>query len=148
LRIIRELLSKQPAGNATDIAAACVYLRNVLKKRSICFIISDFYSTSQYETALSILGQRHDCIGIHVWDKTERQLPDLGIIEVQDPENKQRFWADTTNPDVRKKYTQHFDQHKKQVEGIFQKAGCDLISLRTDLDYTNTLLQLFEKRNK
>lgn len=148
LRIIRELLSKQPVGNATDIAAACVYLRNVLKKRSICFIISDFYSTSQYETALSILGQRHDCIGIHVWDKTERQLPDLGIIEVQDPENKQRFWADTTNPDVRKKYTQHFDQHKKQVEGIFQKAGCDLISLRTDLDYTNTLLQLFEKRNK
>lgn len=148
LRMIRELLNVAPKSTRTDLEAACVFTRNVLKKRSICFIVSDFYSSTNYELALSVLGRRHDCIGIHVWDAAERQLPDLGIIEVLDPESGTLYATDTANPDVRRQYTTRFDAHRQRVQTIFQNAGCDLISLRTDQDYTPELIRLFDKRNR
>ncbi len=148
LRMIRELLNVAPKSTRTDLEAACVFTRNVLKKRSICFIVSDFYSSTHYELALSVLGRRHDCIGIHVWDAAERQLPDLGIIEVLDPETGTLYATDTSNPDVRRQYTTRFDAHRQRVQTIFQNAGCDLISLRTDQDYTPELIRLFDKRNR
>lgn len=148
LRMIRELLNVAPKSTRTDLEAACVFTRNVLKKRSICFIVSDFYSSTNYELALSVLGRRHDCIGIHVWDAAERQLPDLGIIEVLDPESGTFYATDTANPDVRRQYTTRFDAHRQRVQTIFQNAGCDLISLRTDQDYTPELIRLFDKRNR
>lgn len=148
LRMIRELLNVAPKSTRTDLEAACVFTRNVLKKRSICFIVSDFHSSTNYELALSVLGRRHDCIGIHVWDAAERQLPDLGIIEVLDPESGTLYATDTANPDVRRQYTTRFDAHRQRVQTIFQNAGCDLISLRTDQDYTPELIRLFDKRNR
>jgi len=146
LRIIRELLTAQATGTATDLEAALVCTRNILKKRSVCFIISDFQSNTNLEPALSVLGCRHDCIGIHIWDTTERQLPDLGIIEVQDPESGQTTWADTTDPTVRQRYTQRFDQHCNRLQTVFQQSGCDFISLCTSEDYAKVLLALFERR--
>ncbi len=148
LRIIRELLDAQPASTGTDLVGACQYVRNILKKRSICFIVSDFLTPQDYQLALSTLGRRHDCIGIHVWDPTERALPDLGIVETIDPETGLRNWADTTDPDVRRHYTQQFDAHVRRTQAIFQSAGCDLLSLRTDQDYAPELIRLFEKRNR
>jgi uncharacterized protein (DUF58 family) len=148
LRMIRELLNVAPKSTRTDLEAACVFTRNVLKKRSICFIVSDFYSSTNYELALSVLGRRHDCIGIHVWDAAERQLPDLGIVEVLDPETGTLYATDTAHPDVRRQYTTRFDAHRQRVQTIFQNAGCDLISLRTDQDYTPELIRLFDKRNR
>lgn len=148
LRMIRELLNVAPKSTRTDLEAACVFTRNVLKKRSICFVVSDFYSSTNYELALNVLGRRHDCIGIHVWDAAERQLPDLGIIEVLDPESGTLYATDTANPDVRRQYTTRFDAHRQRVQTIFQNAGCDLISLRTDQDYTPELIRLFDKRNR
>lgn len=146
LRIIRELLQVQPSEAPTHLEAGFVYLRNILKKRSVCFLISDFYSATPFETALSVLSRRHDCIGIHIWDPAERQIPDLGIIQALDPETGRPYWADTTQPSVRQLYTERFDRHLEEVQSIFNRCGCDFISLRTDQDYTQPLLRLFERR--
>lgn len=146
LRIIRELLQVAPVGKKTNLESGFIYLRNVVKKRSVCFLISDFHSNENYEMALGILARRHDCVGIHIWEPAERQLPDLGVIQVRDPESGATQWADTTNPDVRRRYTARFDEHLETVKGIFSRSGCDFISLRTDQDYSSELMRLFERR--
>ena len=146
LRIIRELLQVQPAHRATNLEQGLIFVRNVLKKRSICFLISDFYSDSDYEAALGILSRRHECIGIHVWEPAERILPDLGIIQALDPETGRLQWTDTARPDVRRRYTARFDEHIERTRNVFHRNGSDFISLRTDQDYIATLLRLFEQR--
>ena len=148
LRIIRELLQAAPQGKATDLESGLIYMRNVLKKHSVCFLISDFRSNTNFEPALSVLSRRHDCVGIHVWSPSERVLPDLGIIQVEDPETGQVHWTDTTNPDTRKQYTARFDTHLKEVQQKFMASGSDFISLNTAEDYTPQLLALFERRAK
>jgi len=146
LRIIRELLEIEPKGKSTDLEGSLIYARNVLKKQSVCFIISDFYSSSNYEAALKVMARRHDCVGIHIWDPSERVLPDLGLIQVNDPETGKTGWADTGDPAVRKNYTARFDAHLAEVQTQFRMSGSDFISLRTDEDYNGALLRLFELR--
>jgi uncharacterized protein (DUF58 family) len=146
LRIIRELLQVNPKGKKTDLATGLIYTRNILKKQSVCFIISDFYSTTDYEAALKVLARRHDCVGIHIWDPSERQLPDLGLLQVLDPESGETRWTDTTDPATRKQYTARFDAHLEKVQSLFRSSGSDFISLRTDEDYNEALLKLFEMR--
>ena len=146
LRIIRELLQITPAGKTTDLESGLAYVRNVLKKQSVCFIISDFYSATDYEAALKVVARRHDCVGIHIWDPSERELPDLGLLQVYDPETGATYWADTTDPATRRQYTARFDAHLANVKSLFRLSGSDFISLRTDEDYNGALLRLFEMR--
>ncbi len=85
LRIIRELIEFTPEHKKTNISQALKYLNNVIKKRSIAFLISDFMDTN-YEDALKIANRKHDVVGIRIYDKRENELPDIGLIKVQDAE--------------------------------------------------------------
>jgi len=147
LRIIRELLNVQPNERGTDLAAALKFTRNVLKKRSVCFLLSDFWG-QDYDTPLRTLARRHDCVGIHGWDQRERELPDVGLLRVRDTESGEQLWLDTSDPQLRRAYTRRFEQNLSYASTTFKKAGADFISLATTEPYATALFHFFEKRAK
>lgn len=145
LRIIRELLNLQPAGRGTDVGQALQYARNVLRKRSVCFILSDFMSAG-FDAPLRIFAKRHDCIGLHCWDPREQRLPDVGLLRVADAETGTTNWVDTTDPEFRRRYTRVFEQHVSDIQEQFRRAGADFLSLPTTDSYVQALLRFFEQR--
>jgi uncharacterized protein (DUF58 family) len=147
LRIIRELLNVQPSGKSTDLAGTLQFARNVLKQRSVCFVLSDFQAAG-YETPLRVMSKRHDFVGIHCWDLRERELPDVGLLSVRDAESGVSAWLDTADPEVRGRYRARFEASMAQTRSIFRRAGADLLSLQTTDSYAQLLLRFFEQRVK
>ncbi|MCA0238362.1 MAG: DUF58 domain-containing protein [Bacteroidetes bacterium] len=147
LRIIREILTAKPTGRGTDIAGALQFVHNALKKRCVCFVLSDFLD-DKYERALGILARQHDCIGIHCWDALERDLPDVGILRVADAETGQQIWVDTTSIRLRRQYAHTFETHLEATRSLFRRVGADFLSLRTDQPYVQALLQFFNRRSR
>ena len=145
LRIIRELLGFRPDKTGTHIAGALRYLNNVMKKRSIAFILSDFIDRD-FKDALSIAGKRHDVVGIHVYDQREAELPDIGLARVHDAESGDRIWLNTSSKKVRDTYSRQFKDNFENCRATFLKTGTDLISIKTDESYVNALLKFFRKR--
>lgn len=147
LRIIREILTAKPSGRGTDLAGALHFIQNVLKKRSVCFLLSDFLA-DQYEDVLRVLARRHDCIGIHCWDPLERDLPDVGVLRVADAETGEQVWVDTTSTYLRRQYQYTFESHKAATQAMFRRAGADFLSLCTNQPYVTALLRFFAQRSK
>ena len=147
LRIIREVLNVKPLGKKTDMEKALRYMHFGLKKRSVVFVLSDFLAEN-YEDELRVVAGRHDCIGIHCWDKLERDLPDVGVLRVADAETGEQLWVDTTSNRVRWQYGHSFEVHRHETQNIFRRAGADFLSVGTHEPYTHALLQFFTKRSK
>jgi len=147
LRIIRELLNFEPTSKGTDIGKALEYFNNVIKKRSICFLLSDFLA-KDYENPLRIAARRHDLVGLHIVDPREEALPAVGLIRAVDAETGQTNWIDTSLANVRNKYANWYQEHFNYFRTTFLKSGADMVSIRTDKPYVNTLLQFFKKRSK
>lgn len=146
LRIIRELINFEPKGRATNIGKTLEYFNNVIKKRSICFILSDFFS-KEYENPLRIAARRHDMIGVHLYDPREENLPDVGLIRAEDAESGNLRWIDTSSANVRRKYNQWFTDHRQYFSSTFKKSGADTVSIRTDDSHINALLKFFQNRS-
>ncbi len=147
LRIIRELLNFEPEGQGTDIGKALEYLNNLIKKRSITFVLSDFMAQG-YETPLRIAARRHDIIGVHLYDPREESLPNVGLIRAVDAETGAEKWIDTALASVRNQYADFFKKNVEYFRGSFIKSGADSVSIRTDESYVNALLKFFKKRSK
>lgn len=147
LRIIREVLSIKPVGRKTEMAKALQYIHNGVKKRCVCFVLSDFLATG-YEESLRVLAKQHDLIGIHCWDPLERDLPDVGVLRVADAETGEQIWVDTTSLALRRQYWHSFEEHKAATQSLFRRAGADFLSVATHEPYVNALLQFFSKRTK
>ncbi len=147
LRIIRELINIEPEGHGTDIGKALEYLNNLIKKRSIAFILSDFLAKG-YEDALRIASRRHDIVGIHMFDPREKTLPSVGLIRAVDSETGQMRWIDTSSAKVREQYEAWFEDNYEYLKSTFLKSGTDHVSIRTDESYVNALLKFFKKRKK
>jgi uncharacterized protein (DUF58 family) len=147
LRIIRELLNFEPEEQGTNIGLALEYFNNVIKKRSICFILSDFISTL-FESPLRIAARRHDIIGIHVNDRREQELPNVGLIRALDAETGTTRWLDTSSKKVRADYSDWYQKHYNYFKSIFIKSGADAVSIQTDESYVNALLKFFQKRSR
>lgn len=146
LRIIRELIALEPnEKGGTNVAAALEYLNQVQKKKAITFAISDFIS-EPYEKPLQLAARRHDLVGIQVYDKHDRELPDAGLVQVMDAETKQTAWLDTGDRSVRANYAHRFEQHKKYCKQAFLKSGASLLNVRTDQDYVKVLQGFFLSR--
>ncbi|HSU26914.1 MAG TPA: DUF58 domain-containing protein [Chitinophagaceae bacterium] len=147
LYIVRELLSKQPLGQGTAVSKALRFFTNVVRQKSIAFILSDFLDAN-YEDALRIAGRKHDVIGIKLYDKMDMDLPDAGMLKVRDAENAQTKWVDSSNEFVRYRYHQEFFRVTEYSTNTFRKAGCDLLHVRTGDDYVKVLQRFFLSRNK
>jgi uncharacterized protein (DUF58 family) len=147
LRIIRELISHETDNTGTDLKLALEYLTNIQKKRAIVFCLSD-YITSGYETALNIASRKHDIVGIHIYDKSERQLPNAGLIRMKDAETGSERTIDTSVRKVRENYAEWFANHEDTFKNSFYKSGSDVLSIQTDEDYVKSLLKFFKKRGR
>ncbi|MBC7553577.1 MAG: DUF58 domain-containing protein [Taibaiella sp.] len=146
LRIIRELIALEPTkAGSTNVGAALEFLNNVLKKKTIAFVLSDFVS-SPYEQPLQLVARRHDLIGIHVYDKYDRELPQAGLVQVQDAESGHALWIDTDDKAVRKAYTSEYENKNKYCGQVFRKSGASLVNVRTDEDYVKVLQGYFKRK--
>ena len=145
LRIIRELLDFTPDTSGTDIALALQYLTNILKKKAICFILSDFQADN-YETALKIASKKHDIIGFRVSDPREAELPDVGLLQIRDPETGETGWIDTHDRDAMASYNLTFKKNKDAFNRHFKKSKTGVIDMSIQDSYVLALLQFFKKR--
>jgi uncharacterized protein (DUF58 family) len=145
LYIVRELLTAEPKRTGTDINEALKLFSRANNHKSIAFIMSDFIDEN-YEDKLRVMSSKHDVIGLKIYDKMDMQLPDVGLLEVEDLESGKRQWLDTSDAMVRYNYQQKFFQHSESCKNIFQKSGADLLHLRTDEDYVKILQQFFLRR--
>ena len=147
LRIIRELINFEAEDKGTNIGVALEYLNNVIKKRCICFVLSDFLGKG-YESPLRIARRRHDIIGIHIVDPREEELPNVGLIRAVDSESGQSRWIDSSRSSVREQYSNWFKENLEYFRTTFLKSGADTISIRTNEPYVNALLKFFKSRTK
>jgi uncharacterized protein (DUF58 family) len=130
LRVIREIASAEPHGHRTRIGDALAYLSRVQKRRSVCFVLSDWLDTG-WDRPLQLAQARHDVIAVRIADAAERQLPDLGIIELEDAETGQRRLVDTGSKAVRDAFAKKSRDQRAAVERRLGQLGCDVVELET-----------------
>ena len=159
LYIVRTLLTIEPKKKGTNLSEAIRFLNRSARQKAIVFLLSDFLDGNAQQTmssrrepafdeALKVAGKKHDIIGIKVYDKMDMQLPAIGMIEAEDAETGGRHWVDTSDYLVRSNYQQYFFNQTELCKSIFQKAGCDLLHLRTDEDYVKILQRFFVGRHR
>lgn len=145
LRIIRELINFKPKSQKTDLGQALEYLTKVLKKKAIVFVLSDFI-TANYEHTLKISAKKHDITGIRVYDKREKELPNVGLINVFDAETHQEQIINTSDSSLRKEYTAYFLKQEGMFIKTFQKCGAGTINIEVGDSYVKKLLGYFKSR--
>ena len=147
LYIIRELLDFKPESKRTDIKMAVEYLTNVIKKRCVTFMMSDFIDDNDYRNALTIANRKHDIVAIQVYDRRLAELPDVGLMKVRDAETGHEQWIDTSSAKLRNAHHAWWKERQVRLAETFTKSNVDSVSVRTDQDYVKSLLNLFAKRS-
>jgi uncharacterized protein (DUF58 family) len=147
LRIIREVLAFEPTGKGTDIAGALEYFSAVIKKRSICFILSDFMS-KEFDRPLKIASKKHDLVALRIHDTREDTLPNVGLVPVQDAETEKMLFVDTSSKKVRDNFAKNRAQATAKLRKLFPASGVDLIDINTGTDYVKPLINFFKTRGK
>ncbi len=147
LLIIRELINFEPKLGQTDIGEALRYFNNVIKKRSICFVLSDFFS-NDYESPLKIASKRHDMIGVRLFDPFETQPPQAGIVRAIDPESGKVVMVDLSSKSHRNALESYYKGFEEYYRSTFPKSGADMLPIKTNEPYVKALLKFFKKRHK
>ena len=145
LRIIRELLEFKSKSKRTDINIPLKFISNILKNRSIAFVISDFIS-EDYSNSLKIFSSKHDVTGIRIFDKTEEVIPNLGLIDINDNETGKRLTVNTSSKSVRKQYSEYYQNKRNEFIDYFKKSGSGIIECNTNDNYQKKLLKYFKSR--
>ena len=145
LRIIRELLEYQPQSRGTNISGALKFLSNVIKKKSIVFILSDFIA-DEYDHTLKITANKHDVTGIRVYDPKEESIPNLGVVMMEDAETGQHQLVNTASKRIRKAYGNYHREKVDYFSEAFRKAGGGNLNCRVDESYVKKLLGYFKRR--
>lgn len=147
LRIIRELITFEPDRKGTDIGEALRFFNNVIKKRSVCFLISDFLS-QDFEAPLRIANKKHDVVAVRIHDKREEELPNVGMVQMKAAETEETYWIDTGKKAIRSQFKSNYLKHQAQLLQLFRNCGVDTIDLRTDQDYVKPLIRFFKRREQ
>ncbi len=147
LRIIRELINLEPESKGTDIGGAIRYFNNMIKKRSIAFLISDFMGKG-YADALKIASKKHDMAAIRIYDEREAEMPDIGLVRFTDAETGDVSVMDTSNINARRDYNLWWKQNDRQTIELLNRSGVDFTTMRTDQNYVPLLINLFKKRER
>jgi len=147
LRIIRDVLSYEPEGNATDIRGALEFMNGAIKKRSIVFLLSDFMDEG-YQKILRVVGKKHDFIGIILDDRRENELPDVGLIKFADAETGQERWIDTNSKRVKTIMKKTREEAINRRNSMFLTSGLDRINVQAGNDYIKPLVQFFRVRER
>ena len=146
LFLIRELLDFQPQNTGTDIAAAVRYFSDALKRRCTMFLISDFIDDSDYRKPLTVAVSRHDVMAIQVYDKRDSEMPNVGLMRIQDLETGMTRWIDTGSSKTRKAYGKWWYSRQQKMSEALRSNRVDYVSVATDEDYVKALMGLFKNR--
>ena len=145
LRIIRELIEFSPKSKQTNINEALKFLSNVMKKKAIVFLLSDFMD-DDYEQTLKIAGRKHDVTGIKVFDKHDEEIPNLGIVPMQDAETGTIQLVNTSSKNIRTNYKANALRLDDYYTKTFSRSGAGTISTRVDENYVKKLLGYFKHK--
>lgn len=147
LRMVRELLYTEPAGRGTDIGAVLRYLGRISRRRAIVFLISDFFDEG-WESQLRAANLRHEIVALTLTDPRDETLPNVGLLEMEDPETGARTLVDTTDTRVRDTYAQRARESADRRRRTLTALGIDEVPLRTDSSYVEPLLRAFRSRER
>ena len=148
LFILRELIEFEPESLKTDLGEGLKFFRNTQKKRTICFVISDFIDENDFLNPIQLNNKMHDMVAIVLKDKGEAVLPKMGIVQVKNLESGKLSWVNTNNEDVREVYANNFNKHQELIMNSFRKSGIDHALIATDEDLVLPLVSLFKHRKK
>ena len=150
LRLIRDILYFEPEGKGTDPAQALEFLMNVIKRRAIVFLISDFigegFRPAVLRTPLGIASRRHDMVAVSVTDPAEEKLPKLGLVTVEDAETGEIATIDTRDPGLGRTFERHVQFRREDAAKLFRQLGVDHIPVLTSEDFTPKLHKFFQER--
>lgn len=153
LRIISEIYDFNPKQTGTNITEALRHFNNMVKKKTIAFLVSDFLPGSKFEVndfkkSLNIVGKKHDLIGLHIYDEREAVMPDIGLAKMLDTESGKEFWIDTSDKKVREQYAKTFHENVRTTKELFGKSGAQLESIKTEDNYVISLMNMFKRRGQ
>jgi uncharacterized protein (DUF58 family) len=151
LRIIRELIEFEPQERGTNIGEALRFLTNAIKKKCTAFLLSDLLDVDQsghpnYEDALKVAVNRHDISAINIYDPREKEMPDVGLVNIMDGETGEQMWVNTSDKKWRKEFKEWNDTVYNKAITTLRKYKVDCVSIRTDEDYVKGLVSLFKSR--
>ena len=147
LRLIRELLAFEPESDGTVIQLALDSMNQILKRRSIIFLVSDFLDEPErYKKALNMANRKHDVIAVDLHDPLEADIANVGLIALEDAESGELVWVDTSDPIWRKKFASQTGQFRESRNRVLASAGVDHVNINTDQDYVKALTLFFQKR--
>jgi uncharacterized protein (DUF58 family) len=147
LRLIREMLYFKPQGRGTDIDQALTFLSQVLTKRAVVFLISDFLNKG-FERSLKMANRRHDIVAIKITDPREVELPKIGLIELEDSETGEQMLIDTNDLLVREYFCDYNAQEEAERNRLFRSINIDHIDILTSESYVEPLVRFFRMRAK
>ncbi len=163
LRVVREILYFEPENRGTDLRLALDFVNQVISKRAVVFLLSDFFISSndsktnlgnteagleELKPVLRLTNRRHDLIAINILDPREMDLPKLGLLTVEDAETGEQFELDTGNGEVRRQFADLAQKRLNALEHFFRTLGIDILELKTGQPYLVTLLNFFASRGK
>ncbi|MDG1718499.1 MAG: DUF58 domain-containing protein [Flavobacteriales bacterium] len=147
LRIIRELITFKSENKKTNLEEALIYFNNVIKKRSVCFILSDFMDNN-FDKSLKIARKKHDIIALRIHDEREEQLVDVGLIKLEDTETGDLKWVDTSSKNIRKEFRKNYLIFEENLKKTLQHSAVDHINIKTGKDYVKPLINFFKNRRR
>jgi len=147
LRVVSDLLGFAAEGRGTDLAVALAALEPMLRRRAVLFVVSDFLA-SGYQSAMARLARRHDLIAIQLSDLRERELPDVGLVTLWDPETGASRCVDTGDGRLREHFRRRGEEFDRRLERTLREQGADLLRLETGRPYAEPLLAFFRQRER
>ena len=147
LRVVREVLFNKPQARKTSLKSGLDFLMNVAKRKSVVFLISDFLD-NQFWKSLKLANRKHDMIGIRISDHAEENLPNLGLVKIQDTENQSEFWADMSSNQHREQLSKKINEKWNNFQNECLSNQFDVINVKTNMDYVEPLMNYFYKREK
>ena len=150
LRLINDLLKQPhlPHAPFTDLGNLIGGALNAIKRRSLVFVVSDFISAPGWEKKLTLLNQRHEVIAVHLWDPSEAELPDIGLVVMEDAETGEQIYVDTHDSRFRARYAESMQQREAGLNDAFKHAGVDAMSLSTGEDLVRAIVRFAALRSK
>jgi uncharacterized protein (DUF58 family) len=144
-RLVRDVLAAEETFEGTDIRAALRFVSATQRRKAVIFLLSDFQDAG-YEKELTAFARRHDVIACRVTDPAELELPNVGIVELLDPETQQTILVDTSSAEVRQHFESLAADQRFNESKFFLRAGIDLLDISTDRPYVDAVRELFRRR--
>ena len=150
LRLVNDMLKQPRLVNAsfTNLKSFLNGALNSIKRRSLVFVISDFISEPGWEKPLSLLAQRHEVLAIRLYDPREVDLPDVGMVVLEDAETGEQLYVDTHDKKFRKRFTDAAQKREQDLSTAFKRAGVDVLPLSTEDDLVREIVRFAKRRQQ